>query len=189
VTVAAATRPKRPASVLGGTLLMAARAVSGGFVIGTVLLGWESFRATIVIDGGRPAPVDPGVADAVLGGMLGAYAAVLVLYLGLCILVFTGHNWARVLALSLASVSILISFADYSLNGAQITLRTSLVSVTLDILILLALSSTDARHYARARRAQRSSRPTPRAPSRPEQPGSRSPGTPRAAPGTTGPGS
>jgi hypothetical protein len=187
VTAAAATRPKRPASVLGGTLLMVARAVSGGFVIGTVLVGWESFLATIVINGDRLA--DPRAAGAVLAGVLGAYAVVLVLYLGLSALVFTGRNWARVLALSLASVSILISFADYSLNGAQITLRTSLVSVTLDILILLALSSTDARHYARARRAQRSSRPTPRAPSRPEQPGPRSPGTPRAAPGTTGRGS
>jgi len=53
-------------------------------------------------------------------------------------------------------VSILLSFADYALNGARITLRTSLVSVTLDILILLALSSTAARHYARAARAARS---------------------------------
>jgi hypothetical protein len=158
VTAATSARSeprKRPASVLVGSLLMAARAAAGGFVIGAVLARWEEFAATIVINGGRLALVDPPAAGAVLGGLIGAYAAVLLLYLGLAALVFTGHNWARVLALSFASGSILISFADYSLNGAQITLRTSLVSVTLDILILLALSSTDARHYARARRAAR----------------------------------
>jgi hypothetical protein len=155
VTKAASTRPKRPASVLGGSLLMVARAVSGGFLIGAVLLRWDDFAATIALNDGPLAPVDPRAAGTVLGWLIGAYAAILVLYLGLTVLVFAGHNWARVLALSFASGSILISFADYAQNGAQITLRTSLVSVTLDILILLALSSADARHYATARRAAR----------------------------------
>ncbi|TFC91301.1 hypothetical protein [Cryobacterium sp. TMT4-31] len=90
-----------------------------------------------------------------LGWLLAAYGLYLLLYLGLAVLVFTGHNRARVVAMSFASVSILLSFADYALNGAQITLRTSLVSVTIDILILLALSSTQARHYASARGASR----------------------------------
>ena len=134
---------------------MVARALSGGFLILTVLTRWEEFAATIVIEQDRLAPVDPQAADAVLGWLLGGYGVVLALYLGLAALVFTGHNWARAMAMAFASVSILIAFLDYSLNGAQITLRTSLVSVTIDILILLALSSTNARHYARATRAAR----------------------------------
>lgn len=137
---------------------MVARAFSGGFLILTVFTRWEEFAATIVIEQDRLAPVDPQAADAVLGWLLGSYGAVLVLYLGLAALVFTGHNWARATAMAFASVSILIAFLDYSLNGAQITLRTSLVSVTIDILILLALSSTNARHYARAARAARQAR-------------------------------
>ena len=150
------TRPRRPGSVVGGVLLMLARTLSGGFLIATVLSRWDEFTATIVINGDRLAPVDPDAAATVLGWLLGGYGLVLVLYLGLTVLVFTGRNWARVLAETFATVSILISFADYALNGARITLRTSLVSVTLDILILLALSSTAARHYARAARAARS---------------------------------
>jgi len=151
-------RPRRPASVVGGSLLMVARALSGGFVIGAVLTRWDEFVGTIEINGARLDPVDPQAAAAILGWLLGGYGFILVLYLGRATLVFTGRNWARVVAMAFASASILISFADYSLNGAQITLRTSLVSVTLDILILLALSSTNARHYAKAVRAARKDR-------------------------------
>ncbi|POH67201.1 MULTISPECIES: hypothetical protein [Cryobacterium] len=148
-------RVKRPPSVIGGVLLMGVRALTGGFAILTVVLSWDSFVGTIVVNGEKLARSDPPAAGAVLGWLLAAYGLYLVLYLGLAVLVFTGHNWARVVAMSFASVSILLSFADYALNGAQITLRTSLVSVTIDILILLALSSTQARHYARAARASR----------------------------------
>jgi len=151
-------RVKRPASVIGGVLLMGVRALTGGFAILTVIASWDTFVATIVINGQKLARTDPSAAGAVLGWALAAYGLYLLLYLGLAALVFAGRNWARVVAMSFASVSILLSFADYSLNGAQITLRTSLVSVTIDILILLALSSTRARHYARAVRSARASR-------------------------------
>ena len=152
--------PRRPASVMGGALLMVARAITGGFVILTVLSRWDEFEATVVVEGDRLTPVDASAAATVLGWLLAGYGLLLVLYLGLTALVFTGRNWARVLAMSMATVSILISFTDYALNGAQITLRTSLVSVTIDILILLALSSTNARHYARAVRTRRLARLT-----------------------------
>ncbi|MGY4859047.1 hypothetical protein [Cryobacterium sp. AP23] len=149
---------KRPPSVIGGVLLMGVRALTGGFAILTVLTSWDTFVATIVVTGDTGARNGPQTAGAVLGWLLGAYGFYLLLYLGLAVLVFTGRNWARVVAMSFASVSILLSFADYAVNGAQITLRTSLVSVTIDILILLALSSTKARLYARAVRAARAAR-------------------------------
>ncbi|TFB99068.1 hypothetical protein E3O42_14835 [Cryobacterium adonitolivorans] len=151
-------RDKRPPSVIGGVLLMGVRALTGGFAILTVIASWDSFVGTIVLNGEKLAGSDPQTAGAVLGWLLAAYGLYLVLYLSLAASVFTGHNRARVVAMSFASVSILLSFADYALNGAQITLRTSLVSVTIDILILLALSSTQARHYARAARAARAER-------------------------------
>ncbi|WEO77607.1 hypothetical protein BJQ94_00670 [Cryobacterium sp. SO2] len=156
-------RVKRPPSVTGGVLLMAVRALSGGFVILTVVGSWDTFTATIVLNGEKLAQTDPPAAGALLGGVLAVYGLYLLLYLGLAALVFTGRNWARVVAMSFASVSILVSFADYELGGAQITLRTSLVSVTIDILILLALSSTNARHYARAVRDARTARSEPAA--------------------------
>lgn len=148
-------RVKRPPSVVGGVLLMGVRVLSGAAAILTVIASWDTFVATIVLNDGRLARADPQAASALLGALLAAYGLSLLLYLALAALVFTGRNWARVLAMSFASASILLSFADYAFNGAQITLRTSLVSVTIDILILLALSSTNARHYARAVRAAR----------------------------------
>lgn len=154
----ASGRVKRPSSVIGGVLLMGVRALSGGFAILTVIVSWDSFTGTIVLNGENLTRSDPQAAGVVLGWLLAAYGLYLLLYLGLAVLVFAGRNWARVVAMSFASVSILLSFADYALNGAQITLRTSLVSVTIDILILLALSSTQARHYARAARAARAAR-------------------------------
>jgi len=151
-------RVKRPSSLVGGVVLMGVRVITGLSVILTVILSWQTYAATIVLNGQRIGRVDLQTAGLVLAIVLAAYGLFLVLYLGMALLVWRGHNWARVVAMSFASLSILFSFADYSLNGAQITLRTSLVSVTIDILILLALSSANARHYARSVRATRSAR-------------------------------
>jgi len=149
---------KRPSSLVGGVVLMGVRVLTGAVAILTVVLSWQSYAATIVLGGERIGRGDPQTAGLVLGWGLAVYGLYLALYLGLALLVLRGHNWSRVVAMSFASLSILISFADYSLNGAQITLRTSLVSVTIDILILLALSSASARHYARARGKARAGR-------------------------------
>jgi hypothetical protein len=54
-----------------------------------------------------------------------------------------------------ATLSITAAAIDYFADGADITIRTTLVTLALDILVLLALSSRAARAYAR--------RPRPRA--------------------------
>ena len=73
----------------------------------------------------------------------------LTFYLVLAWLVWRGVNWARIASMMLATVSILVPFIDWWRSGLDISLRTTLLSLSLDILILLALSSRAARAYAR----------------------------------------
>jgi len=153
---------RRPASISVGALMLAARVLSGLGVIVIAALNWPEFVAAITLDGKPAGSVDPATAGVALGILLAGYGVVLALYLGFAALVFLGRNWARVVAMSFATTSIVFSFVDYAVNGAAITLRTSLVSVTFDILILLALSSRDAREFARARPLRRArGRPAP----------------------------
>ena len=54
----------------------------------------------------------------------------------------------------LATLSIVVSWLDY-VAGQEITIRTTLVTLALDILVLLALSSRAARAYAQRPRRPR----------------------------------
>lgn len=132
---------------------MGSRVLAGLFAVVEVGVNWPEFTHAIVTTGARTAGVTPEQAGVALGILLGLYGAVLALELCLVIFVYLGRNWARLLAMSFATLSIGAGFIDYQFNGVAITLRTSLLSLTLDILVLLALSSTAARGYARAARA------------------------------------
>ena len=144
---------KRPQAVVVGTLLMGSRVLAGLFAMVEVGVNWPAFTHAIVTTGARAGGVTPERAGVALGILLGLYGAVLALELGLVIFVYLGRNWARLLAMSFATLSIGAGFIDYQFNGVAITLRTSLLSLTLDILVLLALSSTAARGYASRARA------------------------------------
>ena len=149
---------RRPLATVAGSLLMVARTVSGVVVIVVAGLTWREFALSLVraarLDGGR---ISVGEAGVVLAIVLALYALALLLYLVLALLVYLGYNWARIVAMAFATISIVLAFADYVHNGVQITLRTTLASLALDILILLALSSAPARLYARRPRPQKGS--------------------------------
>jgi hypothetical protein len=138
---------------------MVARTFSGVVLIVVAGVTWREFAQSLVraarLEGSR---ITEGEAGVVLGIALAIYGLALLLYLGLALFVFLGHNWARIVAMAFATTSIILAFADYLHNGVQITLRTTLASLALDILILLALSSTPARHYARRQRPEKTGR-------------------------------
>ena len=140
---------KRPPSTLFGALLMGARSVSGAVFIVVAAWDWRRFAGSLALEDEAGAPLGDSATRAVVIVLLSAYGVALLFYLTVALFVFLGHNWARILAMTGATISILIAFADYWNNGVEITLRTTLASLTLDILILLALSSTSARQYAR----------------------------------------
>jgi hypothetical protein len=140
---------KRPQSTVFGAILMCARSVSGVVFIVVAASDLSTFARSLVLEGEGGAPLDDASTRAVMIVLLATYGVALLFYLSVAMFVFLGHNWARILAMAGATISILIAFADYWNNGVEITLRTTLTSLTLDILVLLALSSTSARQYAR----------------------------------------
>ena len=63
--------------------------------------------------------------------------------------IWRGSNLARVLMMCGVTISTISAATSYFVNGEQITIQTTLLTVALDILVLLALSSRDARVWAR----------------------------------------
>ncbi|MBZ6372011.1 MAG: hypothetical protein LBE44_08990 [Microbacterium hominis] len=60
-----------------------------------------------------------------------------------------GRNWASVVVRVFSTLSIASSFVAWWGQGQEITLQSTFLSLSLDILILLALSSQSAAAYAR----------------------------------------
>ena len=77
--------------------------------------------------------------------------------------ILAGRNWARVAAMWLSTVSIVIQAIDVSTGVTRITLEAGLVGLACDVLILLALSSGRARNYARSTSRRTQTRQPPRA--------------------------
>lgn len=132
---------RRPAAVTGGTVLLVLRAVAAALWIMSMLstAGEVSAEYDLDADSARLL-VGIGV------GFEGAWMLLLVL---LAWLVHRGSNAARMLVLFGATTSILVSAIDYFATGEDITVRTTLLTLALDILILVALSSRDARAWSR----------------------------------------
>ncbi|WP_051147435.1 hypothetical protein [Glaciibacter superstes] len=144
---------KKPQATRIGAILMCARSVSGFAVIIVEAVFLKEFARTLIIDGQNLALSDEE-ASVVLAVLLGAYGFALLIYFVLAVFVFLGHNWARIMSMAYATFSIVIAFLGWWDNGVEITLRTTLLTLALDILILLALSSTTAREYARRPRGR-----------------------------------
>ena len=92
------------------------------------------------IEGGRPALI--------LAGSVVAFIALI--DIGLAIAVFAGRNWARLLLMLSCVVTTTGAFIGNANGSEAVTLATSLPTVGLSIMVLLALSSHRARAYASA---------------------------------------
>jgi cytochrome c oxidase subunit IV len=90
------------------------------------------------IEGGRPALILAGSAIAIY----------CLIEIGLAIAVFTGRNWARLVLMLACVVTTIIAFVGNANGSEAVTLATSLPTVGLSIMVLLALTSHRARAYA-----------------------------------------
>ncbi len=138
---------KRPASIYAGVSLVLLRVVAGGLTLVGIALGWHG----VVVELESVDGFDPGSdVEQLTRGIVVSVGAVFVLLDGLfALFVFRGSNIARVIVMIFAVASITTSFVAWWVQGQDITLRTTFVSLSLDILILLALSSRSAAAYAR----------------------------------------
>ena len=90
------------------------------------------------VEGGRPALILAG----------GVVALVALIDIGLAIAVFIGRNWARIVLMLSAVLTTIVAFIGNANGSEAVTLATSLPTVGLSIMVLLALSSHRAREYA-----------------------------------------
>ncbi|WP_394771117.1 LssY C-terminal domain-containing protein [Lacisediminihabitans sp.] len=140
------SRDKRPAPTIVGAALVAARAVEGIVLIVTLLLG----RGDVLVRvGANDTPADEAAITLVVSVFAGLLAVFVAVELLVAWRIFLGRNWARVLAMSLSAASIALQAVSLATGGPGITLQTTLPGLSLDVLLILALSSERALVYAR----------------------------------------
>jgi len=139
---------RRPVSTIAGVALVLLRVVAGVVVLAGLAATWDALGSDpgSVLEGLDPTPEGW---RAVLWAVLGFGGAVLLIDLLLAVSVYRGHNWSRVVVMSIAVLSISTTFAAWWAQDQEITLTGSFVSLAIDILLLLALSSRSAAAYAR----------------------------------------
>ncbi|NLA65474.1 MAG: hypothetical protein GX862_06020 [Leucobacter sp.] len=138
---AAAASAKRPAALTLGAAFVFARALAGLLWIASFSVLWPDLV--------RLADVETDEAALVYWLIVGvgALGVVALAVLGWAIL--RGSNFARVLVMFGLMLSTIAAAVGYFVNGEEITIRTTLLTLALDILVLLALSSRDARNWSR----------------------------------------
>jgi hypothetical protein len=139
---------RRPISTIAGTCLILLRVLAGVVVLVGIAAGWDALLndPDSVLEGFDPSPEG---SRAALWLVLAAGATVLLVDLLLALFVYRGYNWARVVVMLIAVGSISTAFVAWWAQGQEITVNTTYVSLSLDILLLLALSSRSAAAYAR----------------------------------------
>jgi hypothetical protein len=148
---------KRPISIVAGALLVLLRVVSGVVVL-VALLFDHSRRASVIALIEQTAVLDELSKAAVADFALSAYVAItatgLLVQLGLAIFILNGRNFFRELVMLFSTLSITAAFIGWWFQGQDIKINGTLVSLALDILILLALSSRSAAAYSRRNTAK-----------------------------------
>ncbi len=140
-------RMARPVTTTTGAVLVVCRVLAGALVLVSLVGGWDLLPIGHgpFIDALLPSE-DRALA---LGVIIAGGTAILVTEFVLAFLIFRGLNWARVLVMVIAVGSISADFFAWSVLREDIEIEGRFVSLALDILILLALSSRDAAAYAR----------------------------------------
>lgn len=145
-------RMPRPAAITVGVALVVLRVIAGAvWVLGLAALGVTYIEVELGDDG--LDLVDSAEAETfvlavilILGGIL------LLIDLALGVIVWFGVNWARITLLVFTAFSISVTFASWWVGDQEIHLDFTLVTLALDILLMLALSSEPARRYSRRTR-------------------------------------
>lgn len=147
-------RMRRPATITTGTLLVLLRVLAGIALIIGLWLEWPDVMdsADLAVGGDVLTAEEEQFALWIVIALMGVSLAVQV---SVVLSLWWGRNWARLIVMVFAVISISTAFTTWFLREEEITLRTSLLAVGLDVLILLALSSRSAAAYSRRRERRR----------------------------------
>ena len=143
---------RRPATTVIGAALVVLRALAGVVWMISFAAQWPDVLTEGFDDvTGAPMSADEldAVADAGLAVVLAFGIGLVLVDLALAVLIFLGFNWPRIVVMVISTVSISAAYAAWWVGDQEITLQTTLLTLSLDILVMLALSSRAARAYAR----------------------------------------
>ena len=135
------SRDKRPAQIVFGAAVGFFRGLAFlPIALLLLLLPIQYLQAMqgVTIDGGRPALILAGCIVAIVS----------LVDIGLAVAVFFGRNWARIWLMLSCVLTITTAFVGNARGSEVVTLATTLPTVGLSILVLLALSSHRARAFA-----------------------------------------
>jgi hypothetical protein len=132
------SRDKRPAQIVFGAGVGFFRGLGYLLIALLLLLLPVQYVPEVDVEGGRPALILAG----------SVVALVALIDIGLAIAVFVGRNWARILLMLSCVLTTTVAFIGNANRSESVTLATSLPTVGISIMVLLALSSHRARDYA-----------------------------------------
>ncbi|GAA1839864.1 hypothetical protein [Agromyces salentinus] len=146
---------RRPIATSLGAVLVMLRVVAGVIWMVAFALSWrpvlsDEFGVEVV-----PGSEDDQTLTLVLVVILVVAGLGLLVVALFGLAVYRGSNVARLLVMTFTTFSITAAAVDYFTGGEEITVRTTLLTLSLDILVMLALSSRAARAYARRPRPKR----------------------------------
>ena len=139
---------RRPVTTSVAAVLVLLRVIAGVIVVMAIAADWQN----LVRDPGVVWDGFDSSSRAVEVGrwlVIGVGGAVLLVDLVLGVFLFLGSNGARVVLMIIAALSISTSFVAWWAQGQEVTIEGTFFSLSLDILLLLALSSRSAAAYAR----------------------------------------
>ncbi|MGR2752492.1 hypothetical protein [Agromyces arachidis] len=151
-------RATRPAATAFGAALVLLRVVAGAVWLVALSIQWDTVLGEFDASVGRGTSTSTASAETLLAIVLVIGGTVLVLDLVFAVLVWFGSNWARITVMVFSTINITIAAIDSFTGDTEVTVRTTFLTVALDILILLALSSRNARAWARLPRLGRHGR-------------------------------
>jgi len=126
---------RRPISIYLGVLLILLRTVTTIVTAVNIAFDWK--KVDIALDVGTGADAAE-ISSIVFVVLMVFFGIAVVIDLVVARLIFMGSNRARFVAMILATILVLGSAADFFADGT---------SFTLDILVLVALSDSDARDF------------------------------------------
>jgi hypothetical protein len=132
------SRDKRPAQIVFGAGVGFFRGLAFLLIALVLFFLPLQYAQSLDIEGGRPALI--------VAGSVVAFIALI--DIGLALAVFAGRNWARILLMLSCVLTTTTAFIGDANGSEAVTLATSLPTVGLSIMVLLALSSNRARQYA-----------------------------------------
>ena len=135
------SRDKRPAQIVFGAAVAFFRGLAFlpiALLLLLIPVQYLQGLEGVSIEGGRPALI-------LAGSLVGIISLV---DMGLAVAVFFGRNWARILLMLSCVLTTTFAFIGNANGSEAVNLGTSLPTVGLSIMVLLALTSHRARAYA-----------------------------------------